>query len=99
MLCSADNGEIETFNAYRVQHDDSRGPYKGGLRYHPQVDLDDVRRCCFRPLILQKCDLNVESFVTKEVDITTAQETCSVVTLAIFLTDCSVESSFGYQCI
>lgn len=37
-------GEIETFNAYRVQHDNSRGPYKGGLRYHPQVDLDDVRR-------------------------------------------------------
>ena len=50
VLCSADNGEIETFNAYRVQHDDSRGPYKGGLRYHPQVDLDDVRRCSFCPL-------------------------------------------------
>jgi len=27
----------KTFNAYRVQHDDSRGPFKGGLRYHPQV--------------------------------------------------------------
>lgn len=39
-----DNGEIQSFNAYRVQHDNSRGPYKGGLRYHPQVDLDDVRR-------------------------------------------------------
>ena len=38
------SGEIETYNAYRVQHDDSRGPYKGGLRYHPAVDLDDVRR-------------------------------------------------------
>ena len=38
-----DNGEVETFTAYRVQHDNSRGPYKGGLRYHPQVDLDDVR--------------------------------------------------------
>lgn len=33
----------QVFNAYRVQHDNSRGPYKGGLRYHPQVDLDDVR--------------------------------------------------------
>jgi glutamate dehydrogenase/leucine dehydrogenase len=38
-----DNGEVATFNAYRVQHDNSRGPYKGGLRYHPDVDLDDVR--------------------------------------------------------
>lgn len=38
-----DNGEVATFNAYRVQHDNSRGPYKGGLRFHPQVDIDDVR--------------------------------------------------------
>ncbi|BDA50123.1 Glutamate dehydrogenase [Coccomyxa sp. Obi] len=43
LVITKDNGEIETFNAYRVQHDDSRGPYKGGLRYHPKVDLDDVR--------------------------------------------------------
>lgn len=34
-----DNGEVETFTAYRVQHDNARGPYKGGLRYHPQVGL------------------------------------------------------------
>eukprot|EP00887_Chlorella_sp_A99_P005025 scaffold4.g5025.t1 len=38
-----DNGEVATFNAYRVQHDNSRGPYKGGLRFHPAVDIDDVR--------------------------------------------------------
>lgn len=38
-----DDGEVEIFQAYRVQHDNSRGPYKGGLRFHPQVDLDDVR--------------------------------------------------------
>ncbi len=44
VTCGARSGEIETYNAYRVQHDDSRGPYKGGLRYHPAVDLDDVRR-------------------------------------------------------
>ena len=43
LVITRDSGEIETFNAYRVQHDDSRGPFKGGLRYHPQVDLDDVR--------------------------------------------------------
>lgn len=38
-----DNGEVATFDAYRVQHDNSRGPYKGGLRFHPDVDIDDVR--------------------------------------------------------
>lgn len=43
-LMQLDNGEIEVFNAYRVQHNNSRGPYKGGLRYHPEVDIDDVRR-------------------------------------------------------
>jgi glutamate dehydrogenase (NAD(P)+) len=38
-----DNGNIETVLGYRVQHDNSRGPMKGGLRYHPSVDLDEVR--------------------------------------------------------
>lgn len=38
-----DTGEVETFSAYRVQHSDDRGPFKGGLRFHPQVDIDDVR--------------------------------------------------------
>jgi glutamate dehydrogenase (NAD(P)+) len=37
-----DNGEIGTFLGYRVQHDDARGPMKGGLRYHPEVDADEV---------------------------------------------------------
>ncbi len=37
-----DNGEIRTFNGYRVQHDNARGPMKGGLRYHPLVDADEV---------------------------------------------------------
>ena len=32
-----------THQAYRVQHNDKRGPYKGGIRFHPQVDLDEVR--------------------------------------------------------
>lgn len=48
LVITRDSGEIETFQAYRVQHDDSRGPFKGGLRYHPQVDLDDVRRCAWK---------------------------------------------------
>jgi glutamate dehydrogenase (NAD(P)+) len=37
-----DSGEIRTFMGYRVQHDNSRGPMKGGLRFHPQVEQDDV---------------------------------------------------------
>lgn len=37
-----DDGSIGNYIGYRVQHDDSRGPFKGGLRYHPQVDADEV---------------------------------------------------------
>ncbi|MCH8844578.1 MAG: glutamate dehydrogenase [SAR324 cluster bacterium] len=37
-----DKGEIGTFIGYRVQHDNARGPMKGGLRYHPSVDPDEV---------------------------------------------------------
>jgi glutamate dehydrogenase (NAD(P)+) len=38
-----DNGEVKIFTGYRVQHNVSRGPAKGGIRYHPDVDLDEVR--------------------------------------------------------
>ena len=37
-----DDGTIESLVGYRVQHDNSRGPMKGGIRYHHQVDLDEV---------------------------------------------------------
>jgi glutamate dehydrogenase (NAD(P)+) len=37
-----DNGELGCFHGFRVQHDNSRGPMKGGLRYHPEVDPDEV---------------------------------------------------------
>lgn len=37
-----DNGEIATFIGYRIQHDSSRGPMKGGLRFHPEVDAEEV---------------------------------------------------------
>jgi glutamate dehydrogenase (NAD(P)+) len=37
-----DSGLIETFQGYRVQHSDARGPFKGGIRYHPYVTLDTV---------------------------------------------------------
>ncbi|MEO1496857.1 MAG: Glu/Leu/Phe/Val dehydrogenase dimerization domain-containing protein [Planctomycetota bacterium] len=38
-----DDGTLETLIAHRVQHNGARGPYKGGLRYHHHVDLDEVR--------------------------------------------------------
>jgi glutamate dehydrogenase (NAD(P)+) len=38
-----DSGELSTFIGYRVQHNNARGPMKGGLRYHHEVDLDEVR--------------------------------------------------------
>ncbi|MBU2590009.1 MAG: Glu/Leu/Phe/Val dehydrogenase [Nanoarchaeota archaeon] len=38
-----DNGEIKQFQGFRVQHNSSRGPYKGGLRFHWNVDLDEIR--------------------------------------------------------
>jgi glutamate dehydrogenase (NAD(P)+) len=37
------DGKIHVFQGYRVQHNGARGPYKGGVRYHPDVDLDEVR--------------------------------------------------------
>jgi glutamate dehydrogenase (NAD(P)+) len=37
-----DSGEIRTFAGYRVQHDNSRGPMKGGLRFHPAVTADEM---------------------------------------------------------
>jgi glutamate dehydrogenase (NAD(P)+) len=39
----ASDGVLHTYRGFRVQHDRSRGPMKGGIRYHPHVDLDDVR--------------------------------------------------------
>jgi glutamate dehydrogenase (NAD(P)+) len=38
-----DDGSVRVFTGYRVQHNTARGPAKGGLRFHPQTDLDDVR--------------------------------------------------------
>lgn len=37
------DGRIHTYTGYRVQHNGARGPYKGGTRFHPQVDLEEVR--------------------------------------------------------
>jgi len=38
-----DDNTIRIFTGYRVQYNNSRGPYKGGIRYHPDVSLDEVR--------------------------------------------------------
>src|SRR5688500_3426928 len=38
-----DNGELMVVRGYRVQHNGARGPYKGGIRYHPTADLEEVR--------------------------------------------------------
>lgn len=38
-----DNGSDQNFHAYRVEHNNARGPYKGGIRFHPEVDIDEVK--------------------------------------------------------
>jgi glutamate dehydrogenase (NAD(P)+) len=38
-----DDGSIVVYNAYRVQHHNARGPYKGGLRFHPEIDMAKIR--------------------------------------------------------
>ncbi len=42
-----DNGETKVFDGFRVQYNNARGPFKGGLRYHPQVDMDEVKALAF----------------------------------------------------
>ncbi|NUO83635.1 glutamate dehydrogenase, partial [candidate division KSB1 bacterium] len=38
-----DDGRIEMFTGYRVQHNNVLGPFKGGLRFHPSVQIEEVR--------------------------------------------------------
>ena len=47
-----DNGELKTFTGWRVQHDNARGPMKGGLRFHPSVDRDQM--CALAQLVTWK---------------------------------------------
>jgi len=42
-----DDGRVKTYRGYRVQHNNILGPYKGGLRYHPKVDLDEAKALAF----------------------------------------------------
>lgn len=48
-----DKGDLQVFEGYRVQHNGVRGPYKGGVRYHPEVDLDEVK--ALSSLMTWKC--------------------------------------------
>lgn len=50
-----DGGGFKVFKGYRVQHNNARGPFKGGLRFHPTVNLDEVR--CFAMLMTWKTAL------------------------------------------
>ncbi len=50
-----DNGQYQLFKGYRVQHNNALGPYKGGLRFHPDVHLDDVKTLAL--LMTMKCSL------------------------------------------
>ena len=38
-----DNGAVQIFRGFRVQHNNARGPYKGGIRFHPEVDMEEVK--------------------------------------------------------
>ncbi|MEA1981445.1 MAG: Glu/Leu/Phe/Val dehydrogenase [candidate division Zixibacteria bacterium] len=48
-----DSGETKTFPGYRVQFNSARGPYKGGIRFHPEANLDEVKTLAF--LMSIKC--------------------------------------------
>jgi glutamate dehydrogenase/leucine dehydrogenase len=50
-----DGGGFKVFKGYRIQHNNARGPFKGGLRFHPQVSLDEIR--CFAMLMTWKTAL------------------------------------------
>lgn len=44
---SMDDGSLKIFQGYRVQFNDARGPYKGGIRFHPDVSMDEVKALAF----------------------------------------------------
>ena len=50
-----DNGEFKLFKGYRIQHNNILGPFKGGFRYHPDVNLDEVKALAM--LMTLKCSL------------------------------------------
>ncbi|MCA8940323.1 MAG: hypothetical protein KDB07_10965, partial [Planctomycetes bacterium] len=49
------DGRLRSYTGYRIQHNNARGPFKGGLRYHPEVNLEEVR--ALASLMTWKCSL------------------------------------------
>ena len=47
LMIKMDKGDLRTFSAYRVQYNSACGPYKGGIRFHPQVNLEEVKALAF----------------------------------------------------
>ncbi len=50
-----DNGKVEIFSGYRVQHNDAAGPFKGGIRYHQDVDIEEIK--ALATLMTIKCSV------------------------------------------
>ena len=68
LVVQLDSGAFKTFTGFRVQHDNARGPFKGGIRFHHEVNLDEVRSLASLmtfPLVGQKelCSANLRSFL------------------------------------
>mgnify|MGYP001596304575 FL=1 len=60
-----DSAEISYFTGYRVQFNDARGPTKGGIRFHPEVNLEEIKTLAF--LMTLKCAVaNLPYGVQKE---------------------------------
>ena len=55
VVVKMDNGDIDIFKGYRVQHNTNRGPAKGGIRYHQDVTLDEIKALAM--LMTWKCSL------------------------------------------
>lgn len=49
-----DDGSLEIFLGYRVKHDDTRGPTKGGIRFHPDLNIEEIKMLAF--LMILKMD-------------------------------------------
>ncbi len=53
-----DDGSMKSYDGYRVQYNNARGPYKGGIRFHEQVDLEEVKALAFW-MVLKAAVVNI----------------------------------------
>ena len=56
IVTESDDGKLQHFLGFRVQHNNSRGPFKGGLRYHPTMD-EDHAAALSRTMVSEEVDL------------------------------------------